>query len=62
MLDFDLHHIIQHVGTNHLNMKKTASQISTPIIGVAASLKTKKTRIYISLVVPKFDNLDKKAK
>lgn len=63
MLDCDLHHIIQHVGTNDLNVKKTASQIVTPIIGLAASLKTKKkTRIYISLVVPKFDNLDKKAK
>ena len=51
MLDCDLHHIIQHVGTNDLNVKKTASQIVTPIIGLAASLKTKKKQEFISLLL-----------
>ena len=58
--DFNPEHIIIHVGTNDLNSEKTASQIASSIIELAASLKNETNKIYISLIVPRYDELNNK--
>ena len=58
--DFNPEHIIIHVGTNDLNSEKTASQIATSIIELATSLKNETNKIYISLIVPRYDELNNK--
>ena len=59
--DFILDHIILHCGTNDLSSERTASQIARSIIEFALSLKSKDNKISISLIVPRNDNLNKKA-
>ena len=58
--DFNPEHIIIHVGTNDLNSEKTASQIASSIIELATSLKNKTNKIYTSLIVPRYDELNNK--
>ena len=57
--DFNPEHIIIHVGTNDLNSEKTTSQIASSIIELATSLKNETNKIYISLIVPRYDELNK---
>ena len=59
--DFNPEHIILHVGTNDLNSERTASQIAKSIIDLGQSLKTDTNTITISLIVPRYDNLNNKA-
>ena len=59
--DFNPEHIIIHVGTNDLNSEKTASQIANAIVELATSLKSETNKIYVSLIVPRFDELNNKA-
>ena len=58
--DFNPEHIILHVGTNDLNSERTASQIAKSIIDSGQSLKTDTNTITISLIVPRYDNLNSK--
>ena len=58
--DFNPEHIIIHVGTNDLNSEKTASQIANSIVELALSLKSESNKIYISLIVPRYDELNNK--
>ena len=60
MRDFDPEHIILHVGTNDLNSERTASQIANSVITLATTLKNDNNKIHISLIVPRFDNLNNK--
>ena len=53
--------IILHCGTNDLNSERTATQIVRSIIELALSLKSKDSKISISLIVPRNDNLNNKA-
>ena len=53
--------IILHCGTNDLNSEQTASQIARSIIELALSLKSKNSKISVSLIVPRNDNLNNKA-
>ena len=59
--DFNPEHIILHVETNDLNSERTASQIAKSIIDLGQSLKTDTNTITISLIVPRYDNLNNKA-
>ena len=56
--EFNLDHLILHVGTDDLNSIKTASQISRSIIVFAESLMPEKNTVTISLIVPPNDNLN----
>ena len=58
--DFNPEHIIVHVGSNDLNSEKTASQIASSIIELATSSKNETNKIYISLIVPRYDELNNK--
>ena len=58
--EFNLNHIILHVGTNELKNSKTARQISRSVIGLALSLKSETKAVTISLIVPRKDNLNNK--
>ena len=58
---FDPEVIVLHVGTNELNSPKKSSEIAKSIIDLAASLKTCTTRIVISLIIPRGDDLNNKA-
>ena len=60
MRDFNPEHVIIHVGTNDLNSDKTASQIANSIVELALSLKNENNNIYVSLIVPRNDNLNNK--
>ena len=60
MRDFNSEHVIIHVGTNDLNSDKTASQIANSIAELALSLKNDNKNIYVSLIVPRIDNLNNK--
>ena len=60
MRDFDPEHVIIHVGTNDLNSNKTASQIANSIVELVLSLKNDRNSIYVSLIVPRNDNLNNK--
>ena len=53
--------IILHAGTNDLRSEKTSSQIAKAIIELAMSLKTDKSSVIVSTIVPCFDNLNNKA-
>ena len=53
--------IILHCGTNDLNSERTATQIVRSITELALSLKSKDSKISISLIVPRNDNLNNKA-
>ena len=59
--EFDPEWIIIHVGTNDLNTEKTASQISKSLIDFAHSLHNDSTKVAISLIIPRMDNLNNKA-
>ena len=59
--DFDTDHIILHCGTNDLNSDRTSSQIAREIIDLAISLKSDKSKISISLLTPRSDELNNKA-
>ena len=59
--EFNLNHIILHVGTNELKSSKTASQISRSIIDLALSLQSETNAVTISLIVPRKDSLNNKA-
>ena len=59
--DFNLEHIIQHVGTNDLNTDRTASQIAKSTVDLRRSLKTDTNIITVSLIVPRYLNLNNKA-
>ena len=59
--DFNLEHIILHVGTNDLNTERTASQIAKSIVDLCQSLKTDTNTIRVSLIIPRYDNLNSKA-
>ena len=59
--DFNLEHIILHVGTNDLNTERTASQIAKSIVDLCQSLKTDTNTIRVSLIIPRYDNLHSKA-
>ena len=58
---FNPDHIILHCGTNDLNSGRIASQIARSIIELALSLKSKDSKISISLIVPRNDKLNNKA-
>ena len=58
--DFNPEHIIVHMGTNDLDSEKTASQIASSIIELATSLKNETNKIYVSLIVPRYDELNNK--
>ena len=58
--EFNLNHIILHVGTNELKSSKTASQISRPTIDLALSLKSEINAVKISLIVPRKTSLNNK--
>ena len=58
--DFNPEHIILHVGTNDLNSERTASQFAKSIIDLGQSLKTDTNTITISLIVPRYNNLNNK--
>ena len=60
MRDFNPEHVIIHVGTHDLNSGKTANQIANSIVELAPSLKNEKNNIYVSLIVPRNDNLNNK--
>ena len=60
MRDFNPERVILHVGTNDLNSDKTASQIANSIVELALSLKNDNNKIYVSLIVPRNDNLNNK--
>ena len=51
-----------HVGTNELKSSKTASHISRSATDLALSLKSETNTVMISLIVPRKDNLNNKAK
>ena len=59
--DFNLDHIILHCGTNDPNSERRISQIARSVVELALSLKSKDNKISISLIVPRFDNLNNKA-
>ena len=59
--DFNPEHMILHIGINDLNSERTASQIAKSIIDLGQSLKTDTNTITISLIVPRYDNLNNKA-
>ena len=60
MRDFNPERVILHVGTNDLNSDKTASQIANSIVQLALPLKNDNNKIYVSLIVPRNDNLKNK--
>ena len=60
--DFNPDHIILHCRTNDLNSERTSSQIARSIIELALSLKSKDNKISISIIVPRNDNLNSKAR
>ena len=55
-------HIILHAGTNDPRTEKTRSQIAKSIIGLTTSLKNNGTSVIVPCIVPRFGNLDNKAK
>ena len=59
--DFNPEYMILHVGTNDLNSERTASQIAKSRIDLGQPLKTDTNTITISLIVPRYDNLNNKA-
>ena len=62
VLDFDQDHIILYCGTNDLNSDRTSNQIVREIIDLALSLKSDKNKISISLLTPRTDKLNSKAR
>ena len=60
--DFNQDHIILHCGTNDLNSDRTYSQITKEILDLALSLKSDKDKISISLLTPRSDKLNSKAR
>ena len=60
--EFNPNHIILHVGKNELKSSKKASQISRSVIELALSLKSETNAVTISLIVPRKDSLNNKAK
>ena len=58
--EFNLNHIILHVGSNELKSSKTASQISRSVSDVALSLKSETNTVTMSLIVPQKNNLNNK--
>ena len=60
--DVNPDHIILHCGTNDLNSEQTASQIARSIIKLTHSLKSKGNKISVSLIVPRNDSLNNKAR
>ena len=50
-----------HVGTNELENRKKASQISTSAIDLAVSLKSETNTVTTSLIVPRKNTLNNKA-
>ena len=60
--EFNPNHIILHVGTNKLKSSKTHSQMSRSVIDLALSLKSETNAVTISLIVPRKDSLNNKAK
>ena len=59
--DFDLEHIIIHVGTNDLNSERTASQIANSVTNLQQSLKSINNTVTISLILPRNGELNNKA-
>ena len=53
-------HITLHDGTNDLKSEKIANQKASSIIELANSLKNETNSIYVSLIVPRNDNLNNK--
>ena len=60
--DFDPDHNILICGTNDLNSDRTSSQIAGEIIDLALSLKSDKNTISISLLTPRSNKLNNKAR
>ena len=58
--EFNLNHIILHVGSNELKSSKTASQISRSVSDVALSLKSETNTVTMSLIAPQKNNLNNK--
>ena len=59
--EFDPEYIILAIGTNDLTTEKKSSEIAKSIIDLAASLKSNRNEIVISLIVPRGDALSSKA-
>ena len=59
--DFNPEHIIIHVGTNDLNIERTASQIAKSIVDLCQSLKTDTSTTTVFLMVPRYDNFNNKS-
>ena len=60
--DFDPDHIILHCGTNDPNSVGTSSQIVREMTDLALSLKSNKNKTWISLLTPRSDKLNNKAR
>ena len=54
-------HIILHAETNDLRTEKTASQTAKSIMHFSTSLKNNGNSVIVSGIVPRFDDLNKKA-
>ena len=59
--EFNLNHLIRHIGTNELKSSNAASQISRSFIDFALSVKSEINAVRISLIVPRKDNINNKA-
>ena len=59
--DVNPDHIILHCRTNDLNSERTTGQIVRSLIELAHSLKSKDSKISLSLIVQSNDNLNNKA-
>ena len=59
--DFNPDHVILQIGTNDLNTERTASQMAKSIVDLCQSLKTDTNTITVSLMIPRYDNLNSKA-
>ena len=52
--------VISQQGTNDLKSGNTSQRISIDSVNLALSIKVKKTKIFISVLTMKNDNLDKR--
>ena len=59
--DINPGHIILHAGTNDLRTENTASQIAKATLDLATSLKNDDNTVTVSGIVPRLDDLNKKA-
>ena len=57
----DPDHVILHVGTNELNSELLPERIAKSIVDVAKNIKSEKSSVSISGIVPRNDDLNNKA-